>query len=559
MANDFLFHNNQTPCPASSATVTENHCLHKYFLSCIIAINLIGLILLSVWFRCHSLENIPGLNGDEAWYGVQAIELLRETPTTWHTPTGNPLNPMFIGPMMLLHLCFEPSFVLLRVVALGSGLLALLINWALCRWIFNSQMAWFSTVVLAILPINIAYSRYAWDASQSLAVTLPVLYFAVAAIRFPQWNVRLIIAAALCQIAAVLVHPTNIFAAAAIAVAIGMQFNLSESASTIRRWMKNPLVILAALALCFLMCVWIKLLGGTPMLRWLGMRYKDFTQSNDILNLLILYPRLFTGGTIYRYLAGSHSWFQGPWEANPEGIGPDIMVFWLAIIASAIILWRSWKTDGRREDGVLFITWALQLAAFFLVAGPSAMKPGVERFSICLIAPTIILLCRAFILTWSRSSSKIQMAIFATAALLGWFVLADFHTNYFRFIQSTGGQAHLSFRTAAEEPKAAALKYIVKNRRAGKTLVVASDWWNYWPLKYLSINETNISVLTSEDAAKNTEKLAAAIKEGQIWYVEFSESKQLKKIEAEFVDNTLLRHEIKDFASRPILTLQKPE
>ena len=85
----------------------------------------------------------------------------------------------------------ENSDVLpLRSVAVASGLAAIVINWVCCRWVFGWRTAAISTVALAVLPVNIAYSRIAWDASQSLAATLPVTYFALAAVQRPQFRWR---------------------------------------------------------------------------------------------------------------------------------------------------------------------------------------------------------------------------------------------------------------------------------------------------------------------------------------------------------------------------------
>ncbi len=94
------------------------------------------------------------------------------------TPTGNWLNPFFFAPLVALHALVEPSFELLRITPFASGLLALVVNFFLCRRAFDLRTATISTVALAVLPINIAYSRFAWDASQSLLFTLPVVYVA---------------------------------------------------------------------------------------------------------------------------------------------------------------------------------------------------------------------------------------------------------------------------------------------------------------------------------------------------------------------------------------------
>src|SRR5262249_37814883 len=100
----------------------------------------------------------------------------------------------------------------LRSVAVASGLAALVVNYLLCRRAFDMPTAIVSTMLLALLPVNIAYSRFAWDASHSLLATLPVLYLPLLGAR--RADPRLIcIPALLAYAAAILVHPTNVFAA----------------------------------------------------------------------------------------------------------------------------------------------------------------------------------------------------------------------------------------------------------------------------------------------------------------------------------------------------------
>ena len=113
------------------------------------------------------------------------MEILHGQALFVATPTGNVPNPLFLCPMVLLHLAMHPAIWVLRSVSLASGLAALAINAWLCCRVFDRSTAAISTLCLAILPVNIAYSRFAWDASQSLLATLPVLYLALAAVRFP--------------------------------------------------------------------------------------------------------------------------------------------------------------------------------------------------------------------------------------------------------------------------------------------------------------------------------------------------------------------------------------
>ena len=189
-------------------------------LAVLLAANLAAVAATAIAFRCRSLDNVPGINGDEAWYGVQAWEMLHGGNFSPRTPTNNLLNPLMFIPLALLHACFKPSVVLLRIAPLLSGIAALAVNWTLCRRIFDRPTAVISTLILALLPIDIAYSRFAWDASQSLLATLPVWLFSLAAVRFPARRDAATAAAIACLLPAILVHPTNIFAATAIAASM---------------------------------------------------------------------------------------------------------------------------------------------------------------------------------------------------------------------------------------------------------------------------------------------------------------------------------------------------
>ena len=179
------------------------------------------LLATSVWFRCRDLSRVPGINGDEAWYGAQAELVLRGVPVAWRTPTGNLLNPFFFGPVLLLHAIWPPSFGLLRATALASGLLTLLANYWLCRGVFGRRVAWISTLILAVLPINIVYSRLAWDASQSVLATLPAIYWPLRAIVDPRRKVRWSGLGLAALAAAIVVHPTNLFVSGVTGICLG--------------------------------------------------------------------------------------------------------------------------------------------------------------------------------------------------------------------------------------------------------------------------------------------------------------------------------------------------
>ena len=163
---------------------------------------LIVLILVSFWFRVCSLENIPGINGDEAWYGVQASKILMGQSFAMQTPTGLPLNPFFTGIEVPLLLVFEPSLWILRIGAVLSGLLAVLLIWVLGSRVLDRQTALMAGSMLAVIPPAIGYSRFGWDASQTPLLCVIALYAA-----FRGHFVLMLLSFGL----GLIIHPSNVF------------------------------------------------------------------------------------------------------------------------------------------------------------------------------------------------------------------------------------------------------------------------------------------------------------------------------------------------------------
>ncbi len=490
----------------------------------LLVIHVTGLLLASLWFRCAWLNNTPGLNGDEAWYGVQALELLRGEDFQIETPTGNPPNLLFFGPLLLLHAFFPPSIALLRAVAVGSGVAALVINWVCCRWVFDRRTAVISTVVLAILPINIAYSRFAWDASQSVAITLPVLYLSLASIRFAGRRGRFLLAAVLMQWIACLVHPTNVFVAPAVVVALAVwvrEGGVRKATRGVSPRTKAAVLVLGILAAVLLGLLWLSTPGSS---RFLGRLHSptQLAQMETLARLTVLLPRLFLGATVYRYIAGVDSWLSWPAAVGSDGWGADTVLFWAVMAACVWTLCRAKDEPVRRTSRTLLCMVALQLAAFALLAGPHGLSPGWERYAICLVGPIVVLLARGAAVSFSAGSPRWRLAL-VVGSLCGWLMLADFREHYFHCIHQTGGRAHPTFRTSDEDPKASALKTILANRQPGVAWIVTGEWHIYWPIRYFGMSEDELRVVTPKEVAAS-EEFDQAQREGRVWYVEFADA-----------------------------------
>ncbi|HEV3417640.1 MAG TPA: hypothetical protein VG056_12525, partial [Pirellulales bacterium] len=536
-------------------------------------LNIVGLLVVAIWFRGRDLANLPGINGDEAWYGVQAELVLRGQPFAWRTPTGNLLNPLFFGPQVLLHALFEPSFALLRTMAVASGMAALAVNFWLCRSVFGRRVALISTVVLAVLPINIVYSRLAWDASQSLLLTLPAVYLPLRAIIDPPRKVRWSVCGLAALSAAIIVHPTNLFVAPIVGVCSCLAWR-NELSTIWRRSLGNRALSIAAVGLMVMAGV----AAGSRSSGFLSRPTNPVEYAAFAVNL----GRLFSGATVYEYVSGS---------VGPANGGSSSRGFTLYDLAASVVfcllgcgIYRYLRRGSRSPIGTaeqaddavridelinhrriavigLVIGWAVSLIAFFIIAGPAAIAPHFERYGICLIGAGAIL-AAVSIDWWLDRPACGGIATGAIAMATGWLLLAVFQINFFDFMEATGGRSHRTFRTAAIEPKQAAFDLIVGQSEPGSNVrVLTSEWWNYWPLRYLSLGQRRIPELSKivvEQYSELPKHFPTNARSGkQIWIVEFDNSPACEEVRSwrragnPQMDATT----IPDFSGQPLLCI----
>jgi hypothetical protein len=546
----------------------------------LLCLNLVALIAVSIWFRCRDLGNMPGINGDEAWYGVQAELVLHGEPITWRTPTGNLLNPLFFGPQLLLHAVFEPSFALLRSTAVLSGLLALAVNYCLCRKVFDRRTAVVSTAILAVLPINIVYSRLAWDASQSLLVTSPAIYWPLRAIIVPQRRLWFSAGGLIALAAAIIVHPTNLFVGPFVGVCLVVAW-----ADELRRIGRHSTGKVGALVAAF---GFVALTGFVAQSR-LPAILSRLTDPAGYAAFAVNVGRLFSGATVFQYVSGSIS----P-TADPEWLSGTIPYYLGAGLIACLIGWGIYKqmtvrprlrepnsehekTERMevrlfRAKGALVVGWSLSLFALFVIGGPAAIAPHFERYGLCLIGPGAILAALAME-WWIDVGGRPGRIAAAGAILCGWGLLAGFQANFFDFIEQTGGESHLTFRTARIEPKAAAFRVIYQ--RSSNARVLASEWWVYWPLEYLSFQRPPFPDPQAEERlgrAENSARRRITIEQytelreradvvpgygEQIWVIEFTGAPACESVRKWGRERQVPISEsiICDYGGRPLLSL----
>lgn len=488
-------------------------------------VQLCALLAVAIFFRIWHIANIPGINGDEAHQAYKALRLTHGE--VFHTQRASVTNSdafpniFYLLPLTFLHLFFGPSVVLIRSVAMISGILTLPLNFVMCRRVFDRRSAVISTVVLAILPLNIAYSRFGWEPCQSVAVSALTMYLALLIVRDREHSIRWSILACLSLPIAYDVHGTNIFMAPLVLLALLVRWvpELKRAAST--RYAYAIAAALAAVGLAFLAGAHFVLSSDTVRGRL------RLHSPAEIAWFFVNYERIFSGATTYRYIPGSFahvSDMQGVPMPDPRWWDVALLLVGAGILAHLVgHLWRRSTNASLGVDRCLVAGWALALTSFFAIAGVTALLPGSERYGLFLVAPSVLIFTRSVVLFIERRPVAAPgLKIFL--AIVAWTSLGSFYFCYFRFFETTGGESELTFRTARTEPRAAAVSYIQKVHRPGTIdYVITSDWWNEWPMRYLAASDKSIVVLPKEEIPdpKNVQGLRNASRNRALWYVYF--------------------------------------
>ena len=535
-----------------------------------VALNVVGVILAGVLLRCRGLGNLPGINGDEAWYGVQAELLLQGQPIAWRTPSGNLINPLFFVPQLAMHAIFRPSFIVLRATAVASGLAALVLNFWLCRRVLGRETAIISTTVLAALPIDIAYSRLAWDASQSLLATLPCVYLPLWAVVEEKLKLRLSVATIAALVAAIVVHPTNLFVAPITIACLAYAWRkplLSACNRTVggRTHHRKRNLLIASVAAIVAFSALAAGLGPRARSAWLQPAVSRIVNPPQYAEFVVNFGRFFTGATVFEYLSGaiqpaaavSRDTDSIRWEYVPYDLAAWIIGGLLVWGLARAVRWQ------RPELICLCFGFGASLFGFFLVAGPGATAPNFERYAIWMIAPAAVL-ASISIGSWQGRTGRTGRLATATALALGWLLVLGFQINCLGYLRQTGGRSHRAFRTAALEPKQAALTEILAQCGPRETVrIVTSEWWTYWPMRYLAVSpasggEQSISVeLCSSRDELVLLPVCQTVGRGRLWFVEFTGSAACDALRrAAGNDRAPLQETtVDDFAGRPILSL----
>lgn len=417
----------------------------------------IGLVIAGLILRGYALGRLPGVNADEAWYGIAALEFVDGGRFGMVTPNGNRLGPLQFGELAFLHLFFEPSVAMLRIPSLLSSVGAILLAYLAGKRIGGEATAWTAMLVMAVLPINIAYARLGWDPSHSGLLVLLATCLLLGGSR---------LGSAVVFAGALLVHPTNLFAAPFLLMVHAGQAFQQEGADKGKAIRSYATMLLAGVAAYYAIRV-----GGDAMVDPAKVAER-LTDPSQYVEFARRFGDLLTGETVHLYLVG-------------KGMGAVAApLAWLTIGLLALLLARriSLRVFDTRQ-GVL-LGWVAALGAFFVLAGPIAIRPHFERYGFVLIAPTALAIA-VMIGPWlDRRSAQALVGTGAAAALAGFVAL------FMIPLGSGQDQAHRSFRTGESEPKVAAIAALKAFATDRPIDVLPEDYWLYLPVDYLIDDES---------------------------------------------------------------------
>jgi hypothetical protein len=479
----------------------------------IVTVVIVALLGTATCFRLMRLSSVPGISGDEGWWGVQAIACLGGRPYQTHTTSGNPIDLFFLVPVALLHAVTRPSFQVLRTVPALVNLLALPIGFWCVRRLFGSATAWIYTIALAILPTAIAHSRLCQDPSQTVFWTSLVIYLSLLGLAEPDraWA-YLGVAVAIFPVA-LWTHPTNVFIAPFLLAPVVPAVRRFRPASRHGRAMLlGAAAVLTVVALGVTSLALSRLSGPDQHLNkaWLSVATARMCDVSQWFELAANTARLFNGVTVYHYFSG----------ARPHTVPYD--AGFMAVAAAAA--WGMFRTRRRPVDVGLILACAAIWVGFFAFAGPAALRPHFERWGLCLIVPGTLALSRG-VAAWLESPGlrwpAIGVATAVAASLLG-----SFYVNYFREFATTGGSSHLTYVTAPIEPKQQALERILATAPGSSGVaIVTQQWWLAWPIAYLASGHPNVAV-SLKATPENRLEFQEAVRNGRLFFVEFAGRKE---------------------------------
>jgi hypothetical protein len=431
-----------------------------------------GLFVSAFLLRVIDLNSAPGFNADEAWYGVQIQRLQASLPVVVRAPSGRVSSDVFLALVLApLQAVTGPAIWVLRVPAVIAGLATIWLAFSGLRRPWGRTTAVSTALVLAALPVTVAYSRFGWDPSLLGPFLVAVLIFAGRG----KWP-----AASVALAAAIVVHPTAIFVLPLLwGLLLGVardQARRPDPAPVVRWWA----FVLASGGLVVLS----QLLGGPRQSVGLSVVLGRLTDVEQAWNFTTGLFSVFSGRAVHTYLVSA---------ADPA-------VGWLVLERMALLTTLVVMVVGligairrrRGRDVGLLVGTAASLGLLYLTSGASGVTPEQSRYALFSV-PAVVL---SFVVALGHTAflvrrltgrfAWVSRAAIASMLALSVGLLAESAFGYLQPLREHGSTTYEAFLTAPVDPKQQVWQIVSAGSDASPAIVYCADWWVCYPLEYFS-------------------------------------------------------------------------
>lgn len=452
----------------------------------LIVVALVVLFGLSAWFRASSLASLPETDGDEAWHAIQLVHMMRGEAFSVRTEHGLPLSPIHALLELPLLLVFKPSYALLRIPSLLTGMLAVFLIYRLGSRVFDRTTGLIASALLAALPVAIIFSRTGYESSHA-----PLYGVLLLGCAYDRRVGLLSLLLSFCYF----IHPTNIFLLPVLLAAMSFRTIRGPARPTpdeLRSlaWkMVTPMAIVGAFGIFTLLRPSIGSLSTTYHLGLHG--------AHDPLRYGVLFGRLFLGtGRVPRPTADWGTW----------------IVLGVILVGGTVVAIR------RRSFDVLALLAGLITSAggLFIVAGSDILQPGMTRYGLFLVVPTVLLISRLSALLLIQPTSRWRMvarhaqewALVAISFLILFSLDARRLTNQVLDGDPAIGESIWTFGADTKDARRLSLDWVAGHRkldardRESGTVLIAPDFMTRRSLQYLALPRRDLKVVEFHSLGK---------------------------------------------------------
>ncbi len=148
------------------------------------AILIVLIMIIAIFFRVYQLPEFPwGLNNDEAWDGVEALQMLEGKVYRPLTNQRWDIETLFFYLLLPPMILFGANYLSMRLVPVTIGILTVFVFYRLLRRIFDQRLALLATLFIALCTPHVIYSRTVWRVTSLPLVQAAMFLFLYRATR----------------------------------------------------------------------------------------------------------------------------------------------------------------------------------------------------------------------------------------------------------------------------------------------------------------------------------------------------------------------------------------